>query len=148
MCKVRLHWVSVCLSDSHRNDKATDCKHTLTFQGLTNNWDIMFTERQKVRKNSWERGTFKDNKGMWVHGWDSKWKSGTRKMWACESVAAENNLCVIAIHYEGQKQTQNKDQVCVCQICVWLNLNRGVLNDSGLQGQSNMPPVCKWSLAH
>lgn len=145
MCKVRLQWISVCLSDSHRNDKATNCKHTLTFQGLTNNWDSMFTESEKEEhsENSW------DSKSMWVHGWEfPKEKRGTKNMWMCESVVAKNNLCVVSIQYEGYKQIQNKDQVYVCQICVWLNLNRGVLNDSGLQGQSNMPPVCKWSVAH
>lgn len=54
--------MSVYLSDSYRNDKATDCKasththtHKLTYQGLTNNWDVMFTERLKVRKGNIQR---------------------------------------------------------------------------------------------
>lgn len=52
-------------------------------------------------------------------------EKGTRKMSVCERLGAENNLCVLAIQYEGHKHIENKDQVCVCQICVWLNLNRG-----------------------
>lgn len=46
-------------------------------------------------------------------------------MWVCESEAAENNLCVTAVQYDGYKQILNKDQVCVCRICVWLDSNTG-----------------------
>lgn len=43
------HFTEGSLSDSHRNDEATNCKHTLTFRGLTNNRDIMFTETESER---------------------------------------------------------------------------------------------------
>ena len=59
--------MSVCLSDSQQNDKTTNCKHTLTFQGLTNNWAVMFTERQKVRKRNIQRMHGKEELSKIVH---------------------------------------------------------------------------------
>lgn len=46
-----------------------------------------------------------------------------------ESLAAENNLCIVAIRDDAYKQIENKDQVCPWQICVWFHLNRRVSND-------------------
>lgn len=110
--------MSVCVSDSHWNDKVLKCKHTLTFQDLIDNWDVMFTDSLKVRKRNIQRihvkkGTFKVSTHTYIWLGGAKRKKGTRKMRAGKSVAADNNLCVKVIQYEGYKQILNKDQVFV-----------------------------------
>lgn len=82
-----LHQVSVCLSDSHRNDKATNCKYTLGFQGLTNKWNVILTGKWKVRKGNSQR-TYEKEKSHspWGRDANRKMKQETESL---QSAAAE-----------------------------------------------------------
>lgn len=85
---MRLYQVTVCPSDSHRNDKATNCKYTLGFQGLTNKWNVILTGKWKVRKGNSQR-TYEKEKSHspWGRDANRKMKQETESAkWSCRDL--------------------------------------------------------------